>query len=92
MPGVDIDNRFDGNQNRSKKGGQAQVPRKLKKNPFLEEMVLLRSKRMIPMILLYLMTMLTAHKVNLHICSFFFCMRQVLLRLLLIIKAEKFKI
>ena len=33
-----------------------------------------------------------AHKVNLHTRSYFFCMRQVLLRLLLTIKAEKIQI
>ena len=48
---------FDGNQNQSKKGSEAQVPRKCKKIYFLKEMVLL--KRMIPMILLYLTAILT---------------------------------
>ena len=37
---------------------------------FLKEMVVLRLKRIIPMILLY-----DANKVNLHSCSSFFCMR-----------------
>ena len=37
---------------------------------FFKEMVVLRLKRIIPMILLY-----DANKVNLHSCSSFFCMR-----------------
>ena len=44
--------------------------KKMWKNVFFKEMVVLRLKRIIPMILLY-----DANKVNLHSCSSFFCMR-----------------
>ena len=53
-----------------KKGGEAQVPRKYEKIFFFKEIVVLGLKRIIPMILLY-----DANKVNLHSCSYIFCMR-----------------
>ena len=49
----------DGNQNQSKKKEVKLKCQENAKNYFLKEMVMLRLKRMIPMILLYFMTMLT---------------------------------